>query len=83
MPESRSKGVFAFFVNNQEHVSGDHELTGSRIKQLAGVPTDYELFQVRGNDIVPVGNEEAVRIPENTHFRAIPAGTFGKHGTIT
>ena len=73
----KSAAQFTIFVNNKPFETKEHQLTGAQIKQLASVPSDYELFQVRGDQTVPVGNEEIVHIHENLHFRAIPAGTFG------
>jgi len=74
---------FNIFVNNKEFQTEAHELTGSQIKQLAGIPADYELFEVRGDQTVPVGNEQTVHIHDNLHFRAIPAGTFGNMNART
>ena len=74
---------FTIFVNNVEFTTSDHELTGSQIKALAGVPGDYELFQVKGDQTVPIGNEEVVHIHNKIHFRAIPAGTFGGNGVTS
>jgi len=71
---------FTIFVNNVAFTTSEHELTGSQIKTLAGVPADYELFQVKGDQTVPIGNEEVVHVHNNIHFRAIPAGTFGGNG---
>lgn len=68
---------FTIFVNNQPAKTAEHELTGAQIKSLAGIPPDYELFQVKGTNTVPVGNEELIHVHEKQHFRAIPAGTFG------
>ena len=45
---------------------------------LAGVPADYELFEVKGANSDPVGDGEEVHIHEKQHFRAIPPGTFGR-----
>jgi hypothetical protein len=83
MAEGKSKAKFTIFVNNQEFQTAEHQLTGLAVKQLAGVPADYELFQVRGDQTVPVGDEEVVHIHEKMHFRAIPAGTFGSYGVTT
>ena len=66
-----------FFVNNTTFTTTEKELTGAQIKALAGVPADYELFEVQGEHTVPVGNEQKVHLHENLHFRAIPAGSFG------
>lgn len=69
--------AFTVFVNNNEFQTDQHELTGAQIKAQANVPADYELFEVKGDQTVPIGNEQDVRIHNNMHFRAIPAGTFG------
>ena len=66
------------FVNNQPLRTNAHELTGLEIKALAHLPTDYELFVVKGEQSVPVANGEKVHLHEGEHFRAIPAGTFGQ-----
>jgi|GEM_PF-1681438 len=71
---------FTIFVNNNPFITYEHKLTGAQIKTLAGVPADYELFEVKGDQTVPVGNDQEVHIHEGMHFRAIPAGTFGKDG---
>ncbi len=72
---------FTILVNNVEFTTSEHQLTGAQIKSLAGVPADYELFEVRGDQTVPVGNDEVLHIHNNMHFRAIPAGTFGLNDT--
>jgi hypothetical protein len=75
--------TFTIFVNNNAVTTHEHELTGTQIKNLAQVPGDYELFEVKGDQTVPVGNDRTVHIHEKQHFRAIPAGTFGNRGTTT
>ncbi len=72
---------FRIFVNNQEFVTHKHQLIGTEIKELASIPSDYELFEVTGDQTMPVGNEQSVHIHNNQHFRAIPAGTFGIYGS--
>jgi hypothetical protein len=71
--------TFTFFVNNQPFQTPEHTLTGNQIKGLAGLPGDYELYEVRGHETVPVSPTEEVHIHEGAHFRAIPAGTFGRN----
>lgn len=75
MPDQ--KPTFSVIVNNIEFQTSEHELTGSEIKALAGVPADYELFEVKGDQTVSIGNEQSVEMHNKIHFRAIPAGTFG------
>lgn len=81
--KDKDKPQFTVFVNNIAFTTHDHELTGAQIKALAAVPADYELFQVKGDQTVPIGNEEIVHIHNNMHFRAIPAGTFGHYDITT
>jgi hypothetical protein len=74
MPEDHQIKIF---VNNTAFTTTEKEITGAQIKALANIPSDYELFEVQGEHTVPVGNEQIVKLHENLHFRAIPAGTFG------
>jgi hypothetical protein len=69
---------FTIFVNNQAFSTSEHSRTGTQIKSLAGVPADYELFEVKGANSDPVGDNYEVHLHEDQHFRAIPAGTFGR-----
>lgn len=77
---NHTEPTFTIFVNNQPFTTHEHRLTGAQIKYLAHVPADYELFEIKGDQTVPVGDGQEVEIHERLHFRAIPAGTFGKHG---
>jgi hypothetical protein len=81
--EAKGGQTFTIFVNNMSSATPEHELTGAQIKMLAAVPVDYELFQVQGDHTVPVGNEQLVHLHNNDHFRAIPAGTFGRDDLTT
>jgi hypothetical protein len=71
------KHQFTVIVNNQNYQTTHKTLTGSEIKKLAEIPADYELFEIRGAESVPVGNDQSVHIHERIEFRAIPAGVFG------
>jgi hypothetical protein len=77
MPDEHRGHEITIFVNNQPLKTAEHELTGAQIKDLAGVPPDYELFRVEGQRSFPVPNDERVHLHEGEHFRAIPSGTFG------
>ncbi len=67
------------FVNNRRFTTTSSLLTGNQIKQLAGVPLNYELFLVHGNESEPIGPEQEVSIKNGEHFRAVPPGTFGSY----
>lgn len=51
----------------------DH-VTGSQIKQKAGVPADYELARVDGNRRIAVGDDQVIEIKNGEHFIAVPSG---------
>jgi len=70
----------SLFVNNQRFKTTEQELTGTQIKALAGIPSDYELFHVEGTNSVPLGDADHVQLHAGEHFRAIPSGTFGTNG---
>lgn len=77
MADKEKKHRIKIFVNNEPLETEQNELTGAQIKSLANIPADYELFEVQGSHTIPVGNDQKVKLHENMHFRAIPAGTFG------
>jgi multiubiquitin len=83
MAEDPREREFTIFVNNQPFKTDKRELTGAQIKALAGVPADYELFEVQGDKTVSIGNNQEVHIHEGMHFRAIPSGTFGRRDVTT
>jgi hypothetical protein len=80
MANAHENHEITIYVNNAPFRTSDRELTGAQIKTLAGIPAEYELFRVEGQNTFPVGNDEPVRVHENEHFRAIPSGTFGENG---
>jgi hypothetical protein len=73
---------FTILVNNQPFTTTAQDLTGAQVKALAGVPADYELFEVSRDEIttVPVGDGREIRIREDLRFHALPSGTFGGRG---
>jgi hypothetical protein len=79
----QTKHEFTIFVNNQPFKTSAHELSGAEIKALAGVPADYELFEVNGTQTSPVSDGQKVHIHNDQHFRAIPSGTFGQRDVTT
>lgn len=80
MANEKMNSKITIFVNNQAFEIDRRDLTGGEVKRLAAIPGDYELFQVRGDQTVPVGDEQQVELNEKLHFRAIPAATFGING---
>jgi len=81
MAEPAEKQVITIFVNNRPFTSASRELSGSQIKQLAGIPADYGLYEVRGNQSSVVPDNKPVQLVPELQFRAIPPGTFGGHAT--
>ena len=61
---------------NDTHVTFDSDMvTGSQIKSKAGVPSDSTLYKLQGENRIPIGDNEQVRIHENERFLAVPGGT--------
>ncbi len=83
MNEVDTTHKITFFVNNKPFETAADELSGAAIKQLAGVPADYQLFEIRGQETLPVGDNQTVKLHPNLKFRAIPPGTFGEDGSFT
>lgn len=83
MPQATEKQTITFFVNNKPVETVEKELSGAAIKQLAEVPADYQLFEIRGQETVPVGDNQIVKIHKDLKFRAIPPGTFGTNGATS
>lgn len=50
----------------------EDKVTGAQIKERAGLALDGELSRVEGERLIPVGNDETIRIHEDEHFRYIP-----------
>ena len=55
-------------VNNSPVTMPDHEDTGAAIKQAAGLPLDFTLYDPSG---AAVDNEESIRVHHNERFIAI------------
>jgi hypothetical protein len=77
MANEHEKHKITISVNNQSFQTSDQQLRGVQIKSLAGIPAEYELFRVEGQNSFPVGNDELLHLHQNESFRAIPSGTFG------
>jgi hypothetical protein len=55
-------------VNNSEVIIPDREATGAEIKQAAGLPLEFKLYDHKGQEI---GNETPIRIHPHEKFTAI------------
>ncbi len=63
------------FVNDKPVVFETRKVTGLEIKTKAGVPVDSTLFELRGVNKVPVGDNEQIEIHEDERFLDVPGGT--------
>jgi hypothetical protein len=75
MPEDtvtmRPPKTTTVFVNNRAvRLPGD-EASGAEIKTLANVPLDFHLYIERGSNLVPVDNNERIRVHPEERFRAV------------
>jgi len=51
------------------------QVTGAEIKTKAGVPADYELAKVKGNQREYVPDDQPIEIKDGDRFEAVPPGT--------
>lgn len=63
-------------VNNREVTFQDNKATGMEIKRTSinqGVPiqADFALFEEKGGNLKPVGDNETVTLHPNQRFRAV------------
>ena len=74
------KKVYRFFVDAKQFESPDKNVTGAKIKQIAGVQAGYQLFQEEEGDTPdkPISDGETVDLEgKEKHFFAVPPATFG------
>ena len=57
---------------NTKPVQVPSEVTGAEIKTAATVPADFRLFRVKGQQEIPVGDEELLRVHHHEKFIASP-----------
>ena len=70
--EENGKGQITIFVNNVSLTTRERELSGAQIKVLAGVPADYELFQVKGDQTLPIGADQIVHLQKSDSGQSFP-----------
>lgn len=63
-----------FIIVNEKRVGPFHtdDVTGSEIKSAAGLDQGSDLYEKRGNDLIPVENTQHIRIHENEVFVDFP-----------
>lgn len=72
--EDRHKKHEIFVIVNNTRVGpfDTDEVTGAQIKQKGGFALNTELFRITEKGLVPVGNDEKIRIRENERFEDLP-----------
>lgn len=70
-----------FFVDGKEFSSTEESITGLKIKEIAGVPAGYQLFEeTQGSEPdKQISDTESVNLKhgKEKHFFAVPPATFG------
>jgi len=62
------------YVNDKPVIFDSRQPTGLQIKTKAGVPTDSILYELRGNERIPIGDSETINLHENERFLDVPGG---------
>lgn len=68
-----------FYVDGKKYATDKPSLTGLEIKNIAGVPGNYQLF-LEAEDDTPdraISDGESIVIGKKDHFFAVPPATFG------
>lgn len=71
-PEAAKPPKNVEIVVNTKPVSVPKRVTGAQIKAAAGVPADFDLFQVKGKKEVPVADGELLTVKKGDKFTASP-----------
>jgi hypothetical protein len=58
-------------VNRREVEMPDRDATGAEIKGAAGVPADFQLFEQKGNKLIPIGDGDTIKLHNKQKFTAV------------
>lgn len=68
----RPTGIFVIVNNTRVGPFQKDEVTGAEIKRKGGFAPNYELFRITEKGLVPVRNNDEIRIHEGEKFECIP-----------
>lgn len=68
-----------FFVDGNKYETDKSFLTGLQIKDIAKIPSNYQLFLEEEGDKPDraISDSETVSVAHHEHFFAVPPATFG------
>ena len=77
--QTKTRTITVSVNNKPVHLPDDpgrDEATGLEIKQAAiaqgiNIQIDFSLFELRGNDLQPVGDNDQIHVRNNQKFRAV------------
>lgn len=76
---SKEDGRVRIFVNDKGYFAPKPVMTGAEIKQLGGVPPDYQLFEEipgKADDLL-IPDSQEVELKSGDKFHGIPPGNLG------
>jgi hypothetical protein len=68
---AREKKTVTIEINNKQYDAPSNTLTGAEIKELASIPLDFQLYRLQGKKLIPVGNEDEIKLRKGDRFRAV------------
>jgi len=68
----KTKGIFIIVNNAKVGPFPTDEVTGAQIKERGEFALNTELFRITEKGLVPVRNDERIRIRENERFEDLP-----------
>lgn len=75
--EKNQKHDISIFVGGKEFEVKTHHMNGMQIKNLGGVPSEYQLFLEQPGDDAPIDDNKSIELKNGMHFYGIPPATFG------
>ena len=74
METTFEKKLITILVNDKPVSFNTELVTGAEIKTKAGVPSNYVLSEKRGEELIPIGDNEQIKIHKDERFVATPGG---------
>jgi hypothetical protein len=68
MPQTADKTKQVEIVVNNKVVLVPKETTGAEIKELAGLPADFQLFLIKGDEETEIENDEQIKVHKKMRF---------------
>lgn len=70
MAQTAAKTKQVEILVNNKPILVPKETTGAEIRELAGLPNDFQLFLIKGDEEIEVENDEPIKVHKHQRFSA-------------